>query len=64
VLASRFPDCSRAHAAQALRYHAGINIPRMVLLFSALLHAINTMKNTIDDADYIINWIVFIINNQ
>ena len=22
------------------------------------------MKNTIDDADYIINWIVFIINYQ
>jgi hypothetical protein len=27
----------------------------MVLLFSALPHAINTMKNTIDDSDYIID---------
>ena len=44
-----------AHAAQALGYHAGINIPRMVLLFSALKHAINTKKNTIDDADYIVD---------
>jgi len=33
----------------------------MVLMLSALLHAINTMKNTIDDADYIINKVVFII---
>jgi hypothetical protein len=30
-------------------------------MISALLHAINTMKITIDDADYIINWIIFII---
>jgi hypothetical protein len=36
----------------------------MVSLSAALLRAINTMKNTIDDADYIINWIVFIINYQ
>lgn len=36
----------------------------MVSLLSALLHAGNTMKNTIDDADYIIDWIVFIIINQ
>jgi len=36
----------------------------MVSMFSALLHAINTMKNTIDDADYIIDWIVLIIVNQ
>jgi|GEM_PF-2547903 len=33
----------------------------MVSMFSALQHAINTMKNTIDDADYIIDWIVLII---
>jgi len=31
----------------------------MVLLLFALQRAENTMKNTIDDADYIINWIVF-----
>ena len=30
-------------------------------MFSALLDAINTMKNTIDDADYIINWIVYVL---
>jgi len=33
----------------------------MVSMFSALLHAINTIKNTIDDADYIINLASFII---
>jgi len=33
----------------------------MVSMFSASLHAINTMKNTIDDADYIINQITFIV---
>jgi len=31
----------------------------MVSMFSALLHAINTIKNTIDDADYIIDWSYF-----
>jgi len=36
----------------------------MVLLLSALQHAENTMKKTIDDADYIINWINFIFFNQ
>ncbi len=33
----------------------------MVLLLFALQRAENTMKNTIDDADYIINWLVFVI---
>jgi hypothetical protein len=33
----------------------------MVSLLFALQRAGNTMKNTIDDADYIINWIVLII---
>ena len=33
----------------------------MVSMFSALLRAINTMKNTIDDADHIINVIIFIV---
>jgi len=32
----------------------------MVSMLSALLRAKNTMKNTIDDADYIINWIIVI----
>jgi hypothetical protein len=32
----------------------------MVSMFSALLHAINTMKNTIDDVDYIVTFISFI----
>ena len=36
----------------------------MVSLLFILQRAENTMKNTIDDADYIINWIVFIIINQ
>ena len=33
----------------------------MVSLLFVLLRAENTMKNTIDDADYIINWITFIL---
>jgi len=33
----------------------------MVSLALALQRAENTMKNTIDDADYIIDWIVFVI---
>jgi len=33
-------------------------------MFSALLHAKNTMKNTIDDADYIVNLDYFIIMFQ
>lgn len=36
----------------------------MVLLLIALQRVKNTMKNTIDDANHIIYWIVFIINNQ
>jgi hypothetical protein len=36
----------------------------MVSLFLALPAAENTMKNTIDDADYIINWIDLIFINQ
>jgi len=31
----------------------------MVSMLSALLHAINTIKNTIDDADYSIDWSYF-----
>jgi hypothetical protein len=36
----------------------------MVSLFLALPAVENTMKNTIDDADYIINWIDLIVINQ
>lgn len=36
----------------------------MVSLLSALQRAENTVKYTIDDADYIINWVIFIIINQ
>jgi len=36
----------------------------MVSQVFALQRAENTMKNTIDDADYIINKIVFILYNQ
>ncbi|HXK55863.1 MAG TPA: hypothetical protein PLZ16_04395 [Gammaproteobacteria bacterium] len=52
---SKFPDCSRAIAAQAHRYHDRINLYLMVSPVFALKLAGNTMKNTIDDADYIIN---------
>ena len=45
-------------------YHDYANLLLMVLLLSALQCAENTMKYTIDDADYIINWIFFIVNNQ
>lgn len=41
-------------------YHVYADLPCMVLLPSTLQRAEYTMKNTIDDADYIINWIVFI----
>tara|TARA_R110000772_G_C13308774_1_gene439644 strand:+ start:10832 stop:10933 length:102 start_codon:yes stop_codon:yes gene_type:complete len=33
----------------------------MVSMSVALLHATNTMKNTIDDADYIINKIFLLL---
>ena len=33
----------------------------VVSMFPALLHAINTMKSTIDDEDYIIDWTVLIV---
>ncbi len=46
--------CSTGNA-QSSRYHAGISLPLMVLLILALQPAKNTMKYTIDDADYIIN---------
>jgi len=46
---------SAVYAVQLPRYHARLNIHLMVSMYSAFLHAINTMKNTIDDADYIIN---------
>tara|TARA_X000000950_G_C13745516_1_gene590366 strand:+ start:851 stop:976 length:126 start_codon:yes stop_codon:yes gene_type:complete len=38
-----------------------MDIHFMAPMISALLHAVNTMKNTINDADYIIDWIVLII---
>jgi hypothetical protein len=43
------------------QYHDSTNLPFMVLLLFALQRAGNTMKNTIDDADYIIDWIALII---
>ena len=36
----------------------------MVLMSAALQRAINTMKDTIDDAGYIINWIDLIVIHQ
>jgi hypothetical protein len=49
---------------QLLQYHASINFPCMVSIRSTLLPATNTMKNTIDDAEYIINWVDLIVINQ
>jgi len=45
----------REEKPERRQYHASINFSLMVSMSSALLHAINTMKNTIDDADYIID---------
>ena len=42
-------------------YHDYANLPLMVLLLFALQRSESTMKNTIDDADYIINRIIFIL---
>ena len=69
------PICSRVGTAEfridqntrssgATWYHASLNFRLMVSIFSALLHAINTMKHTIDDAEYIVDWIVLISINQ
>ena len=57
-------DCSRASINQAPRYHAKLSFYLMVSRSAALQRAINTMKNTIDDADYIINRIYLIVINQ
>jgi hypothetical protein len=46
------------------KYHDYTNLALMVSLLFVLQRAENTMKNTIDDADYIINRIVFILYNQ
>jgi hypothetical protein len=45
----------------AKKYHDSTQLPLMVLLLFVLQRAENAMKNTIDDADYIINRIVSII---
>ena len=46
--------------AAVRKYHEWFDMPLMVSLAFALQRAENTMKNTIDDADYIMNWILFI----
>jgi hypothetical protein len=51
-------------AVQLPRYHAKLDFHLMVSMCSASPHARNTMKNTIDDADYIINLVVLIVINQ
>ena len=51
-------------SAEPHKYHDSTNLPLMVSLIFTLQRVRNTMKNTIDDADYIINWIAFIISNQ
>ena len=43
------------------KYHDSTNILLMVSLLYVLQRAENAMKNTIDDADYIINKIVFLL---
>ena len=49
------------YSTERHKYHDSINLPFMVSLVLTLLHAKNTMKNTIDDADYIINMIAIIL---
>lgn len=64
VLELPVSDWSEAAKNQAPRYHAKLNFYLMVSMPTALLRAINTTKNTIDDADYTINWIIFIVINR
>ena len=49
------------HSVELLKYDDYTNLTLMVSLLLVLQRAGNTMKNTIDDADYIINRIVFIL---
>ena len=46
------------------KYHDYADLPCMVLPPSTLQRVANIMKNTIDDADDMINRIVFILYNQ
>ena len=46
------------------QYHDNIDLPLMVSPLFCLNAPENTMKNTIDDADYIINWINLFFLNQ
>ena len=55
--------CVREVKPERRQYHASIYFSLMVSM-SALLHAMNTMKNTIDDTDYIIDQIVLFLINQ
>jgi hypothetical protein len=45
----------RKEKPERRQYHAGINFSLMVSMSSALLHITNTVKNTIDDADYFVD---------
>jgi hypothetical protein len=47
--------------SRAQKYHDRTHLPLMVSLVFALQRAENTMKNTIDDADHIINMIYLIV---
>ena len=51
-------------SAEPHKYHDSTNLPLMVSLIFTLQRVRNTMKNTIDDADYIINWIDLMVINQ
>jgi hypothetical protein len=41
----------REEKSECHQYHDSTNSPLMVSMFSVLLHAINTTKNSIDDAN-------------
>ena len=61
IIAHNHATLVREQESERRQYHDSTNLPLMVSLLFALQHAGNTMKNTIDDADYIIDWIVLII---
>jgi len=53
-----------AHEWSKQKYHVRTNLPLMVSPVFALQRPQNTMKNTIDDADYIINFKSLTLYNQ
>lgn len=49
--------CSSAHVTRILRYNARNSTPLMASPPFASLHAVDTIKHTIDDADYAVKYI-------